>query len=121
MWVLLASAQFEGAAARWLESVQRRAPNVSWEEFCSLLQSRFARNQHQQLIRRLFHIAQTSTVEDYVDRFSELYDQLTAYESAPDPLHYVTRFMDGLKPAVKVQVAIQKPKDLDSAYELALL
>ena len=53
--------------------------------------------------------------------FSYLYDQLSAYEESPDPLHYVTRFLDGLKPQVRLAVAIQKPCDLDTAYELALL
>lgn len=120
VWVPLASAQFEGAITRWLESVQRRSPRITWEELCNLLHTRFARNQHQQLIRRLLHISQTITVEDYVERFSELYDQLTAYETAPDPLHYVARFMDGLKPIVRLQVAVQKPKELDTSYELAL-
>ena len=71
-----------------------------------MLQNRFGRNQHQTLIRRLFHIYQITTVEDYVERFAELVDQLTTYETAPDPLHYVTRFLDSLKPAVRVPVAI---------------
>ena len=60
-------------------------------------------------------------MEDYVERFAELYDQLTAYEDAPNSLHYTTRFLDGLKPGVRIAVALQKPKDLDAAYELALL
>lgn len=99
----------------------RRAPNISWDEFYNLQQTRFARNQHEQLIRGLLHIAQTTTVEDYVERFVELYDHLIACEIVPDPPHHVTRFLDGLKPAVKVQVAIQKPRDPDTGYELALL
>jgi hypothetical protein len=48
-------------------------------------------------------------------------DQLSAYGHHPDPLYYVTRFMDGLKPAVRLMVAIQMPEDLDKAYQLALL
>lgn len=56
-----------------------------------------------------------------MEQFAELYDQLTAYESSPDPLHYTTRFIDGLKPGVRMAIAMQKPRDLDTAYELALL
>ncbi|XP_044418509.1 uncharacterized protein [Triticum aestivum] len=85
------------------------------------VQSRFDRNQHQTLLHKLFCIAQTSTMEDYVDRFAELYDQLTAYEDSPNALHYTTRFLDALKPGVRIAVALQKSKDLDVAYELALL
>nr|XP_020161515.1 uncharacterized protein LOC109746825 [Aegilops tauschii subsp. strangulata] len=120
-WISLATSQFEGAVARWLESVQRKSPNISWSEFCCSLQSRFDRNQHQTLLRQLFRIAQTSTVADYVDRFADLYDQLSAYEEIPNTLHYTTRFLDGLKPGVRAAVVLQKPKDLDSAYDLALL
>jgi hypothetical protein len=60
-------------------------------------------------------------VLDYVERFSALYDQLCAYEIAPDSMHYTTCFIDGLKPAIRMAVAIQQPHNLDSAVELALL
>jgi hypothetical protein len=36
-------------------------------------------------------------------------------------LHYTTRFLDGLKPAICSVVAIQRPVDLDTAYLLASL
>lgn len=44
VWIQFASVQFEGPPARWLESVQRRVPNSTWEQFCQLLQNRFGRN-----------------------------------------------------------------------------
>ena len=45
-WITFAVGQFEGPAARWLESAQRHMPRANWEEFCTLLQARFGRNQH---------------------------------------------------------------------------
>ena len=39
--------------------------------------------------------------------FAELYDQLSAYEELPDSLYYTTRFIDGLKPGVRMSVALQ--------------
>lgn len=36
-------------------------------------------------------------------------------------LHLLTRFLDGLKPPVRVLVAIQQPQSLDTAYTMALL
>lgn len=121
LWIQYASSQFEGAAARWLESVQRRALRATWSDFCQLLQSRFGRNQHQLRIHKFFQIAQQSAVVDYVEPFSELYDHLTTYEASPDPLHYLTRFQEGLNPDVRRSIAMQKAKDLDATYELALL
>jgi hypothetical protein len=72
-------------------------------------------------VRRLIHISQTTIVEDYVAQFSALMDQIAAYESCPNPMHYTTKFLDGLKPGVRLLVAIQLPRDLDTAYSLALL
>lgn len=121
LWVQFASTMFEGPAARWLESVQRIAPSASWEEFCRLLQCRFGRNQHQALVRKFHSTSQAKIVEDYVEQFSELYDQLSAYESVPESVHYVTKFIDGLQPTVRVMVALHQPQDLDASYELSLL
>jgi hypothetical protein len=41
------------------------------------------------VIRKLFDIKQTTTVQDYVDRFSELVDLLVTYEHTTHPL-YIT-------------------------------
>lgn len=121
LWVSYASSLFVEAAATWLESFVQNSPQASWKEFTAAVQARFTRNQHQLLVRKLFHICQTSTVTDYVQRFAQLMDQISAYEHRPDPIHYLTRFLDGLKPGVRVLVALQQPKDLDTAYSLALL
>jgi hypothetical protein len=121
MWTQYASARFDGAAARWLEAARRRIPRATWAEFCQHLHTRFGRNQHCSLARRMIQIAQTSSVTEYVERFCELYDQLTAYEVSPDSVHYTTKFIEGLKPVIRMAVAIQQPQDLDKAIELALL
>jgi hypothetical protein len=67
----------------------------------------------------MFHIHQTSTILDYVERFSSLFDQLKAYQTEPDMHYYTTRFVDGLD--IRIAVAIQRPSNLDTAYVLALL
>lgn len=82
---------------------------------------RFGKNQHQSLIRKVYKLVQTGTVEEYVNQFSELIDQLAAYETQTDQLHYVTRFMEGLKPSVRLLVVVQLPQDLDTAYTIALV
>jgi hypothetical protein len=42
----------------------------------------------------------------YVDQFSTLVDQLTAYESEPNPSYYATRLVDGLREDIKSMVMI---------------
>lgn len=120
-WVSYGTSQFVGAAATWLESFLAKSPQAGWEELVLAVQGRFMRNQHQVLLRRLYHIAQYGSVEDYAQRYSSLVDQITAYDARSDPLSLLTRFLDGLKPGVRVLVAIQQPPNLDIAYTMALL
>jgi hypothetical protein len=69
----------------------------------------------------IFHIRQTSCVTDYVDQFSQLVDQLNAYQPNADFLYYTTKFIDGLRDDVRFAVLMQRPHDLDIAYVLAQL
>ena len=39
----------------------------------------------------------------------------------PHNLHYVTHFVDGLKPHVRVLVDVQLPPDLETTYNIALV
>lgn len=86
-----------------------------------MILNRFGRDQHEWLVRQLFHIKQQGSVADYVDRFSGLLDQLAAYENQPDPLHYTMKFIEGLREDLKASVLLQRPADLDTAYVLAQL
>lgn len=86
----------------------------------TFLHQRFSRDQHELLIRQLYHIKQLSTVQDYIERFTELVEQLKAY-TTPDPLYYTTRFIDGLRYDIRCIVMVQRPVDLDAARTLALL
>ena len=86
-----------------------------------MLLERFGRDQHESLIRQLYHIRQTTTVTDYVDRFSELVDQLISYEHTTDPMYYTIRFLDGLQDNICSVVQVQRPSTLDTACSLALL
>lgn len=120
-WVKLASMQIIAPAARWLPSVEHKLKSCSWEQFVQLVLDRFSREHHELLVRQFLHIRQTSSVADYIDCFSELADQLIAYESRPDPLYFTMRFIDGLSAELRVDVLIHRPPDLDTAFVLAQL
>jgi hypothetical protein len=94
---------------------------ASWEEFCSLIHYRFGRDQHEALICQMFHIRQSGSVAEFVQQFSELVDQLAAYEADANPLFYAMCFIDGLRDEIKSMVMIQRPSMLDSACALALV
>ena len=94
---------------------------MKWFEFCQALHTRFDCDQHEFLLRKMNRICQTSSIQDYVDRFSELVDQLKAYDSSTSALHYITRFLDGLHSDIRAVILVQHPDSLDTAYTLALL
>ena len=109
IWVCLALNQLDGPVARWSQSVAKRLKQSSWSEFSALLLEHFGRDQQESLIRQLYHIRQTTTIADYVDRFFELMDQLIAYEHTTDPMYYTIRFMDGLRDDIRSSIQVQRP------------
>jgi hypothetical protein len=94
---------------------------TSWSKVCCWIHDCFGRDQHESLIRQLFHIKQNTTVQDYIDLFTELVDQLVAYEHSSDHRYYTTHFIDVLKDDIKHVVLVQRPVDLDVACIFALL
>jgi hypothetical protein len=121
LWIQVAGMHFEGAVAHWWQSVERCLESVSSPELCRLLHERFGRDQHEALIRQLFHIRQVGSMADYVEHFSALVDQLAAYETVDNLLYYAMRFIDGLRDDIKPMVMIQRPVTLDSACALVLV
>jgi hypothetical protein len=119
--VKVASMHFEGPAAHWLQSVDHKIHCATWSELCSWIDDSFGRDRHVILIRQLYHIKQLGSVKDYIDRFSELVNQLQVYSHSVDPLYYTTKFVDGLRDNIKSTVVMQRPTNLDTTYYLALL
>lgn len=89
--------------------------------FSSLIHERFSRDQHELLLRQLFHIKHTTTVSEYIEKFIDLYEQLKAYNPNPNKLYFTTRFVDGLREDIRFVIMVAHPQDLDSACTLALL
>jgi hypothetical protein len=122
-WIKFATMHFTKAAAHWLQSVEVRLRRATWDEFARMLLDHFVREQQELMLRQLFNIRQLGAVSDYVEQFSELFDQLIAYGYGYStyPLYFSMRFIDVLKSDIKPIVLVQHLKDLDAAYSLALL
>ena len=82
---------------------------------------RFGKDQHALLIRQLFYIYQAGSVQEYIDKYTGLVEQLIAYGRNTDPLYYAMRFVDGLHADIRAAVHLQRPATLDTACMLALL
>ena len=121
VWVSAATMHFHGPAKRWLSSIEDDLESIEWDVFCAQLLSRFGRDEHELLLRRLFRIRQNGSVADYIEQFVSLVDELKAYAKHPDPLYYVQRFIDGLCDDIKVVLLVHKPSTLDAACVLAEL
>lgn len=121
LWVGIASMYLEGSAARWYQSIENTPITACWTSFCKSLHDRFDRDQHESLIRKLFHVKQTSTVLEYIERFSDLVDQLIAYSTATDPLYYTIGFIDGLRSELKAMIRVSRPQNLNAAVAMALV
>lgn len=93
---------------------------MQWSTFYRALRNCFDRDQHEFLLCQLNHIRQNSSVQDYVDRFSDLVNQLHAYDTSTNQLHYITRFIDSLYPDIRVVLLVHRPDSLDTVYTLAL-
>ena len=110
-----------GAAARWVQSLDHRGRRLSWTHFSKLVLERFGKSQYEALIRKLFRIRQSTSVQEYIDNFAELVDQLLAYSCNIDPVFFAMRFMDGLRDDIRSAVHMQRPSSFDEACVLALL
>jgi hypothetical protein len=88
---------------------------------CTMVHDRFGRDQHEALIRQLFHIRRLRSVAEYVEKFSTLVDQLAAYEADANPLYYTMHFVGGLRDDIKSMVMIQRSSTLDYACALAMV
>jgi hypothetical protein len=60
-------------------------------------------------------------LQEYVDEFIAIIENLSAYTTNPDYLFYNTWFVDGLRDDIRSIVLIQRPQTLDAACTLALL
>jgi hypothetical protein len=71
-WVEYATLHFVGNAALWFQSAEDKMGKVSWLQLCDTINKRFDRGQYQHLYHRSFHIRQTSSVAEYIERFDTL-------------------------------------------------
>jgi len=60
-------------------------------------------------------------VQEYIDKYTGLVEQLIAYGRNTDPLYFAMRFVDGLRADIRAAVHLQRPTTLDTACVLALL
>jgi hypothetical protein len=113
----MACACLTGAALVWASHPDVYKTFTSFDTFTTLLTAQFSPIDSNKAARHnLTHCAQTTTVEAYIEAFRAICTSITRL----CPEERLTRFLDGLKPAVRLQVAITKPTSFDDAASTAL-
>lgn len=120
-WVGLATMNFIGSAAFWLQSIQSRSAKLSWEGLGSALCARFDRDERNHMICQFFRINQTTSISDYIETFSDLVHEMLAHDPTIANSIITNRFIDGLRDDIRAIVVVHRPQDLDTASSLALL
>jgi hypothetical protein len=92
-WIKVSTMHLSRAAACWLQSVEEQVRARDWEQFTQLVMNRFGKDQHELLICQLFHIFQSGSVQEYIDKYTGLVDQLLAYGRNIDPVYYTMCFV----------------------------
>ena len=77
-WVKLATMNFGGSAAFWMQSIEADLRKCSWEDLCKDVVGRFEQDQYNYIIRQFFHVKQSGSVVEYVEIFYDLVHQLLA-------------------------------------------
>ncbi|WVZ61926.1 hypothetical protein U9M48_011733 [Paspalum notatum var. saurae] len=116
-----AALNFLGAAATWLQTIERKERILDWDHFCSLVFTRFDKNQYQLQLRQLDSLKQTGSAQEYQERFEQLSHGILLYNAAYDETYFITRFLGGLREDIRAPIALHRPKDVDTASALALL
>ena len=98
----MATLNFSGPTGIWLQSVQKKLVGLDWEAFASLLCTRFRRDKHQMLIRQFYAIKQTTSIAEFIERFESLMNHLISYSESTHPYFFLTCFVEGLRPDIRV-------------------
>ena len=105
-WKDLATMNFTGQAALWLQTVEAKVERLNWEEFTELLCDKFGKNQYKILIRRLRNLQESGTVLEYIENFNNVMHQMLAHNPSIDHEMFTTAFVDGLKEDIRAVVLI---------------
>lgn len=112
---------FVGSVDLWLHTLKNQIASMSWDEFTTSACYRFDKDEHNHLLRIVFHIRQSASISEYIEQFSDILHQLLVHDPSIAPSVITNSFVDGLKKEIRVVVMVHRPKELDTASSLALL
>ncbi|XP_066361406.1 uncharacterized protein [Miscanthus floridulus] len=116
-----ATLSFQGSAATWLQTVERRGRVTDWDKLCELVFAKFDKDQYQNHLQQLESLKQTGSVQEYHAQFEKLAHGILLYNPTYDDVFFVTRFLSRLKEEIRAPLMLHRPGDVDPASTLATL
>jgi uncharacterized protein YihD (DUF1040 family) len=110
---------FQGSAATWLQTIERRGRITDWQKLCDLVFAKY--DQYRTQLHQLENLKQTRSVAEYQHQFEQLTHGILLYNLAYDDVYFITRFVAGLKEEIRAAITLHQPQDVDTASALALL
>ncbi|KAL4278717.1 hypothetical protein GQ457_03G025020 [Hibiscus cannabinus] len=124
--VEIASMYLVGRAETWFDGYIMQKNHLTWQEFVSDICHRFTDKLHADVIEEFNKLHQTSSVEDYQERFEALQPFMLQLNAQLGEAYFVSSFISGLKDDIRHKVRVHAPQTLADAcrktklYELAM-
>jgi hypothetical protein len=115
----VASLDFEGTAARWLQVVRLKQGLGDWRNLFRLVLDKFGAEKYPRAMRKLLNIRQKGGVEEYVKEFEEARYATVVHNPMMDETFYVSQFVKGLKNEIQYPIMSQLPATVHIAQLLA--
>ena len=112
----LVSLSLEGPVLQWFNGELISDPFVSWEQFTQRMLDRFGGPIDNDPATRLFRLKQEGEIEDYVNEFEALRNQVTGV----DEKNLIKVFFNGLKSDMKEVIRMKEPVTL-TQHKLTVL
>jgi hypothetical protein len=96
-----AALNFQGSAATWLQTVQRKGRITDWATLCDLVMGKFDVDQYQVLLNQFEQFYQSGSVAEYMEVFGEFTDGIMLYNNNYDDTYLVIRFLAGRKDEIR--------------------
>ena len=88
-----------------------------WEDFATTLRAAFQPPNYEQYVRQqIRNLRQTGSVQSYTSQFRNLVGQTTGMGEQDQ----ITYFIEGLKPATKMEVSYRAPATFEDAWKTAI-
>lgn len=115
--ITIASFYLDGAALAWYQWMYRNRQIVSWNQFLTALETRFAPTAFDDPRGKLFKLTQSSTVTAYLTEFEALANRLEGLSE----VDLLSCFVSGLRMDIRREVLTQRPITISQATGLARL